>query len=118
MYPEKNDIPDQEFLDQLELNQQQLLIGGQILKEIQARTKFLLDVGLDYLTLSRATGSLSGALHIFNQAFKRHVINSLASLPFIVNLYFLPVSSVEYNILNLFGIFPEWRVQREIIQGL
>ncbi len=54
-------------------------------------------------------------LHIFNQAFKRHVINSLASLPFIVNLYFLPVSSVEYNILNLFGIFPEWRVQREII---
>lgn len=50
----------QEFLDQLELNQQQLLIGGQILKEIRARIQFLLDVGLDYLTLARATGSLSG----------------------------------------------------------
>ena len=50
----------QEFLDQLELNQQQLLIGGQILKEIRARIQFLMDVGLDYLTLARATGSLSG----------------------------------------------------------
>ena len=36
------------------------MIGGQILKEIQARIKFLMDVGLDYLTLSRATGTLSG----------------------------------------------------------
>ena len=48
------------FLQELVLSEQQMLIGGQILKEIQARTKFLLDVGLDYLTLSRATGSLSG----------------------------------------------------------
>ena len=37
-----------------------MLIGGQILKEIRARIRFLLDVGLDYLTLGRATGSLSG----------------------------------------------------------
>lgn len=49
-----------DFLEGLSLSEQQLLIGGQILKEIQARTRFLLDVGLDYLTLSRATGSLSG----------------------------------------------------------
>ena len=47
-------------MQELVLSEQQMLIGGQILKEIQARTKFLLDVGLDYLTLSRATGSLSG----------------------------------------------------------
>ncbi|MBO1720531.1 excinuclease ABC subunit UvrA [Extibacter sp. GGCC_0201] len=50
----------QKFLDSLKLNKQQMLIGGQILKEIKARIKFLMDVGLDYLTLSRATGSLSG----------------------------------------------------------
>ena len=50
----------QDFLQGLSLSEQQLLIGGQILKEIQARTRFLLDVGLDYLTLSRATGTLSG----------------------------------------------------------
>ncbi len=50
----------QGFLQEMTLSEQQMLIGGQILKEIQARTKFLLDVGLDYLTLSRATGSLSG----------------------------------------------------------
>lgn len=50
----------QKFLEGLELNQQQMLIGGQILKEIKARTQFLMDVGLDYLTLARATGSLSG----------------------------------------------------------
>ena len=48
------------FLTDLELTKQQHLIGDQILKEIHARLKFLLDVGLDYLTLSRATGSLSG----------------------------------------------------------
>lgn len=48
------------FMQELELGKQQLLIGGQILKEIQARIKFLMDVGLDYLTLARATGSLSG----------------------------------------------------------
>ena len=50
----------QNFLKELELNAQQLLIGGQILKEINARIQFLMDVGLDYLTLTRATGSLSG----------------------------------------------------------
>ena len=44
----------------MELDKQQMLIGGQILKEIRARIRFLLDVGLDYLTLGRATGSLSG----------------------------------------------------------
>mgnify|MGYP000116805452 CR=1 FL=1 len=37
-----------------------MMIGGQILKEINARIQFLMDVGLNYLTLSRATGSLSG----------------------------------------------------------
>ena len=50
----------QKFLDQLQLNQQQQMIGGQILKEINARIRFLIDVGLNYLTLGRATGSLSG----------------------------------------------------------
>ena len=50
----------QEFLQDLELTHQQTLIGGQILKEIRARIQFLMDVGLDYLTLARATGSLSG----------------------------------------------------------
>ena len=50
----------QKFISELELTNQQQLIGGQILKEIRARIKFLMDVGLDYLTLARATGSLSG----------------------------------------------------------
>ena len=50
----------QEFLNQLELSGQQMMIGGQILKEIKARIQFLMEVGLDYLTLARATGSLSG----------------------------------------------------------
>ena len=50
----------QEFLEDLELNHTQHLIGDQILKEIKARIQFLMDVGLDYLTLARATGSLSG----------------------------------------------------------
>ena len=50
----------QKFMDELELTNQQMLIGGQILKEIRARIRFLMDVGLDYLTLARATGSLSG----------------------------------------------------------
>ena len=50
----------QTFMDSLELTQQKKMIGGQILKEIQARIKFLMDVGLDYLTLARATGTLSG----------------------------------------------------------
>jgi excinuclease ABC subunit A len=49
-----------EFLESLELTNQQHLIGDQILKEIRARIKFLLDVGLEYLSLSRNTGTLSG----------------------------------------------------------
>ncbi len=48
------------FLDRLELRKNQAVIGAQVLKEIRARLKFLLDVGLDYLTLSRATATLSG----------------------------------------------------------
>ncbi len=48
------------FLNELKLTPTQLLIGEQILKEIKARIRFLMDVGLDYLTLARATGSLSG----------------------------------------------------------
>lgn len=47
-------------MEGLELTKTQELIGGQILKEIKARIGFLMDVGLDYLTLARATGSLSG----------------------------------------------------------
>lgn len=50
----------QSFLEKLELTETQMLIGSQILKEIRARIKFLMDVGLDYLTLARATGTLSG----------------------------------------------------------
>ena len=49
-----------EFLTDMKLTSQQELIGKQILKEIRARVGFLVDVGLDYLSLSRATGSLSG----------------------------------------------------------
>ena len=50
----------QEFMQNLELSEQQLLIGKQILKEIRARVSFLADVGLNYLTLARGTASLSG----------------------------------------------------------
>ena len=50
----------QAFLGGMELTEQQKLIGAQVLKEIRARVGFLVDVGLDYLTLSRATGTLSG----------------------------------------------------------
>lgn len=50
----------QTFLQELQLTKQQELIGHQILKEIRARVQFLVDVGLHYLTLARATGSLSG----------------------------------------------------------
>ena len=50
----------QVFMQELELTRTQHLIGDQILKEIRARIRFLMDVGLDYLTLARATGSLSG----------------------------------------------------------
>ena len=49
-----------EFLETVELTERQQFIGSGILKEIRARIGFLLDVGLDYLSLSRATGTLSG----------------------------------------------------------
>ena len=48
------------FLQEMQLTEMQQKIGGQILKEIRARIQFLIDVGLDYLSLSRATGTLSG----------------------------------------------------------
>ena len=48
------------FMENMELTDQKRLIGQQILKEIKARVGFLNEVGLDYLTLSRATGTLSG----------------------------------------------------------
>lgn len=48
------------FLEEMQLSDQQLLIGKQILKEIKARVSFLSDVGLDYLSLGRATATLSG----------------------------------------------------------
>ena len=49
-----------EFLETMKLTSQQELIGKQILKEIRARVGFLINVGLDYLSLSRATSTLSG----------------------------------------------------------
>lgn len=49
-----------EFLEKLKLSETQQLIGEQVLKEIKARVGFLVNVGLDYLTLARATGTLSG----------------------------------------------------------
>lgn len=49
-----------EFLENVELSEMQHKIGDEILKEIKGRLKFLVDVGLDYLSLSRATGTLSG----------------------------------------------------------
>ena len=53
-------IKFREFIDGLQLTPMQEAIGGSILKEIRARVSFLIDVGLDYLSLSRATGTLSG----------------------------------------------------------
>ena len=49
-----------DFLENLKLTETQQIIGEQVLKEIKARVGFLVNVGLDYLTLSRATGTLSG----------------------------------------------------------
>ena len=49
-----------EFLQHMELTPQQKMIGDQVLKEIRARVGFLMEVGLEYLSLSRATGTLSG----------------------------------------------------------
>ena len=49
-----------EFIESLELTEREMVISAQVVKEIKARLKFLLDVGLDYLTLSRSSGTLSG----------------------------------------------------------
>ncbi|MGH3762428.1 excinuclease ABC subunit UvrA, partial [Actinophytocola sp.] len=49
-----------EFLDGLSLGRRETMIAGAVLKEIQARLRFLLDVGLDYLSLDRGSGTLSG----------------------------------------------------------
>ncbi len=48
------------FMKEMQLSRQQLLIGSQVIKEINARVGFLIDVGLEYLSLARATGTLSG----------------------------------------------------------
>jgi excinuclease ABC subunit A len=53
-------IPPRELLVEVRLSERERLIAGQLLKEISARLQFLLDMGLDYLTLDRATASLSG----------------------------------------------------------
>lgn len=49
-----------EFLDSLKLNARQAAIAGRVLKEVKERLQFLLDVGLDYLSMDRAAGTLSG----------------------------------------------------------
>lgn len=51
---------EMEFINSLTLSEREQMIAGQVIKEIKARLKFLLDVGLEYLTLSRASGTLSG----------------------------------------------------------
>ena len=48
------------FVDRLQLSEKEAMIAGQIIKEIKGRLQFLIDVGLDYLTLSRSSGTLSG----------------------------------------------------------
>lgn len=51
---------EMEFINNLHLTERELMIVSQVVKEIKARLQFLLDVGLDYLTLSRSSGTLSG----------------------------------------------------------
>lgn len=51
---------EMEFMNALNLSEREMMIGAQIIKEIKARLQFLIDVGLDYLTLSRSSGTLSG----------------------------------------------------------
>lgn len=53
-------VKEMEFFDNLILTEREMMIASQVLKEIKARLKFLLDVGLDYLSLSRSSGTLSG----------------------------------------------------------
>ena len=57
---EMTEMPVRDLREFLELSEMQHKIGDEILKEIKGRLKFLVDVGLDYLSLSRATGTLSG----------------------------------------------------------
>ena len=51
---------EMEFMEKLQLTDREMMIASQVVKEIKARLQFLLDVGLDYLTLSRSSGTLSG----------------------------------------------------------
>ncbi len=51
---------EMDFIDNLNLSEREMMIASQVIKEIKARLKFLLDVGLDYLNLSRSAGTLSG----------------------------------------------------------
>ena len=51
---------EMEFINGLELTEREMVIADQVLREIKSRLKFLLDVGLEYLTLSRSSGTLSG----------------------------------------------------------
>ncbi|MDK2824182.1 MAG: excinuclease subunit [Clostridia bacterium] len=53
-------LESKEFFDKLKLSEREMLIARQVLKEIKERLNFLVNVGLDYLTLSRAAGTLSG----------------------------------------------------------
>ena len=59
-YSDKSVVDALDFIENLTLSEQQMLIGERILKEIKARLGFLRSVGLEYLTLSRASASLSG----------------------------------------------------------
>ena len=59
------------FMSELKLTEQQELIGKQILKEIRARVGFLSEVGLDYLSLSRATATLSGGCLLYSSPSPR-----------------------------------------------
>ena len=53
-------IKNSKFFDEVEFNEMELYIAKEILKEIKERLKFLADVGLDYITLDRSSGTLSG----------------------------------------------------------
>lgn len=69
------------FLAEMQLSPQQQLIGKQILKEIRARVGFLADVGLEYLSLARATGTLSGRRGTENPVLLPRSVPALSGLP-------------------------------------
>ena len=71
----------QKFMQNLELSEQQLLIGKQILKEIRARVSFLADVGLDYLTLARANGHRCPAVRRRESVWQRRSAPALSVSP-------------------------------------